>query len=286
MGADRLLSYAVALFTNVSVLLLLSLGLGVIFGMRGIINLAHGEFVMLGAYLTLTLTRAHFPLAVAVPVAAALVGVFGIAIERLVIQWLYDRLADCMIATWGLSLILTQAVVLIYGTTTEGIPTPLGSVQVGVFSFAVYNLLLIGLAALALLATLLVMRRTRYGLLARATTQSSTMAAGLGVNTAAVNMWAFGFGSLLSGFAGAVLAPFLGVAPTLGQNVIAKVFMTVIVGGPDFIVGTASAAGALGTVENVFSTTISPVIGQVALLLVAIVIVRVRPLGLTGGRQV
>ena len=284
MTPDRIFNLGFDLATTISILALVSLGLAVIFGMRGVINLAHGEFIMLGAFATLTGTRSGLNIWLAMAAAAAAVGLYGIVVERLLIRHLYGRLADTMLATWGLSLIMVQAVENRYGSVTEGIPVPIGNFTVGEFSMSKYNFVLIAAAAAGVMATYTIMRRTRYGLLARATTQSTTMAEGLGVNTSGVNMWTFGFGSALAGAAGALLAPVVGVIPTMGQTFVARAFMTVIVGGPSFVAGTVSASGLLGFIENVGTNWFTPVIGQAMLLMAAIVILRFLPQGLTGTR--
>ena len=284
MAPDRLFNLGFDLASTISILALVSLGLAVIFGMRGVINLAHGEFIMLGAFATLTGVRSGLNTWLAMAVAAAVVGLFGIVVERLIIRHLYGRLADTMLATWGLSLIMVQAVQNRYGSVTEGIPVPVGNFTVGEFSMSKYNFVLISAAAVGVLATYTIMRRTRYGLLARAATQSETMAEGLGVNTSGVNMWTFGLGSALAGAAGALLAPVVGVIPTMGQTFVARAFMTVIVGGPSFVAGTVSASGLLGFIENVGTNWFTPVIGQAMLLMAAIVILRFLPQGLTGTR--
>ena len=284
MAFDRLFNLGFDLATTISILALVSIGLAVIFGMRGIINLAHGEFIMLGAFATLSGVRSGLNIWVAMAVATVVAGAFGIVVERLLIRHLYGRLADTMLATWGLSLIMVQAVENRYGSVTEGIPVPVGNFTVGDFSMSTYNLVLMAAAAGCVLGAYAVMRRTRYGLLARAATQSSTMAESLGVNTSQVNMWTFGFGSALAGAAGALLAPLVGVIPTMGQTYVARSFMTVIVGGPVFAAGTVSASGLLGFVENVSTNRLTPVIGQAMLLIAAIVILRFMPQGLTGSR--
>ena len=284
MAFDRLFNLGFDLATTISILALVSIGLAVIFGMRGIINLAHGEFIMLGAFATLSGVRSGLNVWVAMAVATVAAGAFGIVVERLLIRHLYGRLADTMLATWGLSLIMVQAVENHYGSVTEGIPVPVGNFTVGEFSMSTYNLVLMAAAAAAVLGAYTVMRRTRYGLLARAATQSPTMAESLGVNTSQVNMWTFGFGSALAGAAGAVLAPLVGVIPTMGQTYVARSFMTVIVGGPAFAAGTVSASGLLGFVENLSTNRFTPVIGQAMLLIAAIVILRFMPQGLTGSR--
>jgi branched-chain amino acid transport system permease protein len=281
MSLDNITVFLITASTNISVLLLLALGLAIVYGVRGIINLAHGEFVMLGAYIALRLNAHQIPFVLAVPLGAVAVGTLGLVVERLLIRRLYDRLTDCMLATWGLSLILVQLVVLQYGTTTTGLPFPLGSVGIGRYSVATYDLVIIALAAAALAAIFLLMRRTSFGLLARATARSTGMAEALGVDTARIDMFTFAAGSAAAGFAGALLSPFLGVSPTMGQNFIAKAFMTVLVGGADYVLGTVGAASLLGGFEAALAHWLAPVIGQVGLLLLAIVIVRFRPNGLT-----
>ncbi len=285
MTADGAFNAGFSLITTVSVLLLVSLGLAVVFGLRRVINLAHGEFIMFGAFATLTATRAGINLWVAMAIATAVTVGFGLVVELALIRLLYARPADTMLATWGLSLILVQLAANIYGSVTEGIPTPLGSFSVGNYSMSEYNLVLIGVAWTLAAATWLVMRRTRYGLLTRAAAQNPDMAAGLGVNTRRVATWTFAYGAGLAGTAGAVLAPVVGVIPTMGQLYVARSFMAVIVGGPAFLVGTVTSSGLLGTVENLMSRSYTPVIGQAMLLVAAIVVLRFLPQGITGWRR-
>ena len=282
MAFDQIFNLGFDLVSSISILLLVSIGLAVIFGMQGIINLAHGEFIMLGAFATLSGVRSGLNVWLAMLLATAAVGAFGIVLERLLIRRLYGRLFDTMLATWGVSLILVQVVDNRYGSVTEGIPVPVGSFTVGDFSMSAYNVILMGAAVALTAATFAVMRKTRYGLLARAASQSPTMAQELGVNTSLVNMWTFGLGAALAGASGALLAPLVGVIPTMGQTFVARSFMTVIVGGPSFIAGTVSASGLLGFVENVTTNRFTPVIGQAVLLMAAIVILRFMPQGLTG----
>ena len=285
MTADGAFNTGFSLITTVSVLLLVSLGLAVVFGLRRVINLAHGELIMFGAFATLTATRAGIGLWVSMLIAVVVTAAFGLVVERLLIRHLYDRPADTMLATWGLSLILVQVAANAYGSVTEGIPTPLGSFSVGEFSMSEYNLVLIGVAWTLAAVTWAVMRRTRYGLLTRSAAQNPDMAAGLGVNTRRVAMWTFAYGAALAGAAGAVLAPVVGVIPTMGQLYVARSFMAVIVGGPAFLAGTVASSGVLGTVENLMSRSYTPVIGQAMLLVAAIVVLRFLPQGLTGWRR-
>jgi branched-chain amino acid transport system permease protein len=277
-----ILSYSFAALTNVSVLILLSMGLAVVFGTRGVINLAHGEFVMLGAYATLRLTTAHgVPFIASIAVATVVLGLFGLLVERLIVRWLYDRILDCMLATWGLSLILVQAVTNIYGSTVPGMSVPLGNFRIGHASESIYSAVLIGLALLLIAVLYVVMRRSSFGLRSRATSRTPVMAEAAGIDTARVDMITFAIGSAAAGFAGGVLAPYLGVSPTMGQNVIAQIFLAVVVGGGKFIVGTPLASLLLGSTESGLSSAFNAIIGQAGLLVLAIFIIRLLPKGLT-----
>ena len=220
-------------------------------------------------------------------VAAIGVGLVGLVVERLLIQFLYGRLAATMLATWGLSLILVQAVVLIYGPSTRGLSTPLGNFRVGAYSISEYNLVLIAAAILLLALVYLVFTRTPYGTKARAATQLPTMAAAIGINSKATNMVTFAFGATLAGAGGALLAPVAGVLPGMGQAYVGRAFMTVVVGGPGVLTGTASAAGILGTVDSFVSNAFTAFMGTASLLVLAIVLLRFLPTGISGrtGRQ-
>jgi urea transport system permease protein len=280
--ADKLADIGLSVATSVSLLVIVSIGLAVIFGMMRVINLAHGEFLMLGAFGTLTGVRAGVPIWLAMVLASLAVGLFGLVVERLLIQHLYGRLADTMLATWGLGLILVQVVVLIYGPATQGIATPLGSFRIGRYSFSQYSLVMIAAALALLVFVYVVFTRTPYGIVARAVIQKPQMASALGVNVKLVNMATFSLGSALAGAGGALIAPVAGVVPSMGQAYIARSFMTVVVGGPGVITGTASASGLLGTIEYGVSYATEPFFGVAALLIAAIVILRVRPTGLSG----
>ena len=282
MQVDQLVNLAVSVMSSVALLVIVSVGLAVIFGMMGVINLAHGEFLMLGAFFTLSGVRSGLNIWVAMVVAALAVGAVGLVVERLLIQFLYGRLAATMLATWGLSLILVQVVVLAYGPATQGIPTPLGSVEIGQYSVSQYNLVLIVAAGLLLAVVFWVFTRTRYGTMARAATQLPQMASAVGINAKRINMLTFAFGAALAGAGGALLAPVVGVVPNMGQAYVGRAFMTVVVGGPGVLTGTAAAAGLLGSVDSFVSNVFSSFLGTASLLLVAIVLLRLLPTGISG----
>ncbi len=268
--------YAVAL------LLLTSLGLAVIFGLMKVINLAHGEFMMLGAYACVLSVGAGLPLALAVPLAGLAVGLFGVLVERAVIRFLYGRIVDTLLATWGLSLLLVGAVTTLLGPQARSVPTDFGSVVIGGVSVPTYNLVIIAVAAGAAAATWALARLTPFGLLVRGTMQDPVVAGALGVNRSAVYMATFGYGSGLAGLAGAVLVPVTGASPTMGLFFVAKAFVTVIVGGHLPLLGTLAASTLFGAVDGVVSYRFSSVAGEICVLLIAVVLLRLLPLGITG----
>lgn len=263
-------------------LVLISAGLAVVFGMMKVINLAHGEFMMLGGYATITVVGLGVNVFVAMLIIAPLiVGLIGLVVERLVIRHLYGRLVDTMLATWGLSLVFIGLAKMIFGNTTTGISTPIPGFAVGNYQISGYNFFIILVAVALVIAMFAVLRGTRAGLIARGTMQRADMAAALGYSPDRIYMATFFCGSALSGLAGAVLAPLVGLVPTSGGAYIAKAFITVIAGGPSLIAGLVSSAASFGFVNQIFAFAISPVIGEVALLVAAVVVLRLIPQGIT-----
>lgn len=277
------LAVAVQVATGVATLFIVSLGLAVVFGMMRVINLAHGEFLMLGAYAAILSAGRGVNIWVAMLVVAPLaVGLVGIVVERLLIRRLYGRMTDTMLATWGLSLALIGAVTVLFGDSVSGFSAPLGSVDVGGYQTSGYALFLIAAALVLLAGTWAVLRFTPAGLIARGTMQDPQMAAALGVSPDRVYAVTFAAGAALSGLAGALIAPFSGVVPTMGTAYIARAFITVITGGAAMLAGTASASALLGSVSTLGTFLLTPVLGEVLLLGVAIVLLRLLPQGITG----
>lgn len=276
------LNWLSIVFANLGVLILAALGLAIIFGMMSIINLAHGEFIMVGAYATaISYHQLSAPLPLAILVGGIATGVLGLVLERLIIRHLYDRLIDSMVATWGISLILIQATLLTFGSRYPGISTPFGSLRFGGVSMSMYSAV-ITLTALGLLGVVyLVFQYTDYGLKARATMQNDDMARSLGVNTDYVYMGTFFFGSFVTGLAGGLFAPTVSVVPTLGSSFIIEAFVTVIVGGTNVLVGTFVSALSLSTIGSLGAQLFGTLGGRVALLVTAIVIIRLLPQGIT-----
>jgi len=264
-------------------LALISLGLAIIFGMMKVINLAHGEFLMLGGYAAIEANKLGLNIWIAMLVVAPIVvGAIGVIVERTIIRWLYGRIIDTMLATWGLSLFLIGLTTAIFGNTTVGLSAPLGSFEIGRYRLSAYTLFVIAVAVVALAGVLAALRFTRAGLIARGTMQNGAMAAALGVNPGRVYAVTFGVGAALTGLAGAVLAPVSGVFPTIGAAYVAKSFITVIGGGAAIVTGTTSASILFGAINQLATYATTPVFGEVALLAAAIVLIRVLPQGVTG----
>ena len=264
-------------------LVLISAGLAVVFGMMKVINLAHGEFMMLGGYVTITAVNSGVNIFIAMLIIAPLVvGLIGLIVERLVIRHLYGRLVDTMLATWGLSLFFIGVATMIFGNTTTGISSPIPGFSIGAYQVNGYNFFIIVVSILLILGVLFVLKSTRLGLIARGAMQRSDMAAALGYSSDRIYMMTFFVGSALSGLAGAVLAPLVGLVPTSGGAFIAKAFITVVAGGPSLVAGLLASSGLFGIVGQVFSFSVSPVMGDVAMLIAAVILLRLLPQGITG----
>lgn len=267
----------------ISFLVLVSIGLAVVFGMMRVINLAHGEFVMLGGYTTLACYNAGINIFFAMLIIAPIVvGIVGLIVERLVVRWLYGRMIDTMLATWGLSLLFVGLVTLIFGSSAVGVPTPIPGYQVGGYQMGGYNLFIIAIAILLVLLMWLVLRYTRVGLVARGAMQNPEVASSLGYNPSTIYMLTFTAGAALSGLAGGVLAPLTGLLPSSGGAFIAKAFITVISGGAAVIAGVLSSSVMFGTINQIVSFGANPVMGEIAMLVLAIVLLRLMPQGITG----
>ena len=281
---DLVASLGLQIIYGIANLALISLGLAIIFGMMRVINLAHGEFLMLGGYTVVGSTNAGVNLWVAMLILAPLVvGIIGVVVERVVIRWLYGRMIDTLLATWGLSLLLIGLVTSIFGaSTTSTISPPLGGITIGDYTSSAYELFLIFVTLALLAGVFAVLKLTKLGLVARGTMQNAEMASALGGSTSRIYMITFGLGAAVSGLAGGLLAPITGVLPTIGAIYIAKAFITVISGGAASLAGTAAASALLGGVNGIFAYITGPTIGEVALLVTAIVLLRLMPRGITG----
>ena len=272
-----------------SVLLLAAIGLAITFGVMGVINMAHGEMVMLGAYSTFIVQSllpppfAQWSLAVAIPLAFVVAGCMGILIERLVIRFLYGRPLETLLATWGVSLILQQLVRTIFGANNRQVSAPAfmsGSIEVGGLSITTGRLWIIVLAIAVFVALQLVLRATSFGLRMRAVTQNRRMAAAMGISTGRIDMLAFGLGSGIAGIAGVALSQIDNVSPNLGQGYIIDSFMVVVLGGVGNLWGTLLGALTLGVANKLLEPFVGAVLGKIMLLVFIILFIQKRPRGL------
>ena len=267
----------------IAFLALISAGLAIVFGMMRVINLAHGEFVMVGGYATLAAAKAginvYFAMLVIAPIV---VGLLGLIVERLIVRFLYGRMIDIMLATWGLGLLLTGIVTLIFGNTPVSVPTPIPGYRIGHYQMGGYNLFVIAVAVVLMGCLWFALRYTRVGLMARGAMQGREVVSALGYNPNTIYMLTFTVGAALSGLAGGVMAPLTGLLPSIGGAYIAKAFITVITGGAAVIAGTITTAAVFGTVDQIVSFASTPVLGEIAMLVLALVLLRLMPQGITG----
>jgi urea transport system permease protein len=293
-----------------SVLLVVAIGLAITFGLMGVINMAHGEFIAVGAYTTyviqnvfakgLDLSPFGFSLSIpgmglgeggmslyfvaAIPASFIVAAVVGIVLERSVIQFLYKRPLESLLATWGVSLVMQQVLKLIFGSNNVQVSSPSwlsGNWTVNDVVFGWNRVFVIGFAILLIVATWLVLNKTSLGLLIRAVMQNRNMAACMGVRTERVNTMTFAFGCGLAGLAGAFLSQIGNVGPSMGQLYIVDSFMTVVVGGVGNILGTVISALGIGMADQTLQQYLgNPVIGKIMVLGAIILFLQWRPAGL------
>jgi urea ABC transporter permease protein UrtB len=267
--------------TLVSILVLVGLGMAIIFGMMGVINLAHGEFITLGAF-TLIWVQSWggnywMGLALAPVVGAA----FGFLLEVLIIRHLYSRPLDIILATWGVSLIIQKVLELIFGSASQPVISPFeGAVPIFGISCPAYRIFLIVFVAVVIGACVLVFRRSQFGTNLRAVIQNREMAEALGINTKRVYRLSFVAGAALAALGGVLVAPIVTVYASVGVTFLSKAFFVVIVGGTGTIAGVVAGSSLIGFLETFFNYTIHPSLGRALVLILAIVLFRFRPQGL------
>jgi urea transport system permease protein len=275
-----------------SVLLLAAIGLAITFGTMGVINMAHGEMVMLGAYTTFVvqdIIRTSFPhlfdasLVIALPLAFLVAGAIGILIERTIIRFLYGRPLDTLLATWGLSLVLQQAVRSIFGPSNREVGAPSfmsGAFQLGQLTITYGRLWIVVFSLLVFATLILLLRKTPLGLYMRAVTQNRPMASAMGIRTPRVDALTFGLGSGIAGLAGVALSQIDNVSPNLGQGYIIDSFMVVVFGGVGNLFGTLVGALSLGIVNKFLEPYAGAVLGKILVLVFIILFIQRRPRGL------
>jgi len=293
-----------AIFSGISlgsILLLVALGLAITYGLMGVINMAHGELMMIGAYATYgvqNVFKAWLPgafdwyIAAAVPASFFAAALVGAVLERTVIRWLYGRPLETLLATWGISLILMQTVRTLFGAQNVGVENPSwlsGGVQVLPNLTLPYNrLAILAFAALVLAGVALLISRTRLGLFVRGVTQNRRMAACVGVNTARVDTYAFALGAGIAGLAGCALSQVGNVGPDLGQGYIVDSFMVVVLGGVGQLAGTVYAGLGLGLLNKLLEGWSGAVLAKIMVLVFIVVFIQKRPQGIFAlkGREI
>jgi urea transport system permease protein len=265
-----------------ALLFVVSIGIVIIMGHMKVVNLAHGECIMLGAYISYYMgTVLKVPFVLTLPIAFALCGLFGVAIERIVIRKLYGKEGETLLVTYGISLFLQQAVNLLCGSDLKYVKLPMeGIVRVGGIVIPHYNIFTILVAVIVGLMTLALLYRTRFGMRMRATTGNRQITECLGINTALVDTVTFGYGVALAGLAGAVLAPIKGVSPFMGIQYLTDAFMNVVVGGLSSLFGTTLSSALIGESRNILGGYINEVNASMIVFLIVIVVIRIRPEGL------
>jgi len=274
--------YVYQYFDNVGFLLLSASGLIIIFGMMGVINMAHGELMMIGAYITTFSYYAGVPAPLAVIFAGIGAGIVGIVLERLVIRFFYKQLLSSLVVTWGISLMLSQGFLLIFGPSILNMPTPFGNFPISEQTFGIYRLVLFG-AALALIAGVWALFAfTRFGTQARATMEDPGMADALGINTRSVYALTFGLGAALGGIAGGLFAMTATISPFFGINYTPLAFITVVIGGgANAITGLIASALSLAGVQTVVVNAFNQYVGYISMMAAAFLILLALPRGIS-----
>ena len=281
-AGETIFNFVYQFMDSFSFLVLAAIGLAIIFGMMGLINLAHGEYIMLGAYITTIAAAKGVWLPIAIVCGALGVAVFGGIVDRLIISRLYKRPLDSVVASWGISLLLSQGILVLFGPSMQGVSTPMGSFKVGENNYSTYRVFLAVFVVVLLLGLYCLFKYTKFGLHSRATMQNAEIARSLGVNSNRMYLSTYMLGSALAGLCGGLYAPTMSIVPTFGSNFMVQSFVTVVVGGSEPMIGTLLSGSALGVINSTLSQLFGTLIGRLGLLLVAIAFIRVLPDGFSG----
>jgi len=265
-----------------SIFLIAAIGLAVVYGAAGVINMAHGELIMLGAYTTYMMQSFGVPFLICIPIAALVVALIGLIIEFSLIRHLYDRPLDTLLATWGVSLVLMQGVRLTFGSMPQYIDVPEFlkiNVELGFVNISAFRIFLIVFALILLFVTWYIFYRTRMGIQIRAVTQNKEMAASFGIYSSRVYAVTFAIGAGLAGVAGALFGAYNIVLPTMGMSYVVEAFMMVVSGGGG-IMGTLLASVLAGEIQSIFAWMINDTFARGILYGLIVVLLRFRPQGL------
>ncbi|HKQ94341.1 MAG TPA: urea ABC transporter permease subunit UrtB [Aestuariivirgaceae bacterium] len=269
-----------------AILAVAAIGLAVIFGVAGVINMAHGQFIMVGAYTAAVVGQLGGNTFIAIPVAFIVVALLGLIVERGVIQWIYDRPLETLLATWGVGIILEVLMKVIFGPELYYVGAPRildGGIRlIGRLPYPYYRMFLIAVAIVMILLTFYIIFRTDFGLKVRAVRRNRAMSGCLGIDTARIDMLIFMYGSGLAGVAGAVLAPIKSVSTTMGFSYAVGSYMVIVLGGVGNLLGVPTGSFLIGEGETLLAYKYNSVIGQLLVFVAIVIAIRVFPRGIFG----
>jgi urea transport system permease protein len=284
--SQALISQIMIGFSVAAILAIAAIGLAIIFGVAGVINMAHGQFIMVGAYTAAVVGQLGGNTFIAIPIAFIVVALLGLVVERGIIQWIYDRPLETLLATWGVGIILEVLMKIIFGPELlyVGAPKVLdgGLRLIGRLPFPYYRLFLIAVAIVMVTLTFWIIFRTDFGLKVRAVRRNRAMSGCLGIDTAKIDMLIFMYGSGLAGVAGAVLAPIKSVSTTMGFSYAVGSYMVIVLGGVGNLLGVPTGAFLIGEGETLLAFKYNSVIGQLLVFVAIVIAIRVFPRGIFG----
>lgn len=268
--------------TTAASLLMLSMGMAIIFGIMNVVNLAHGELIVIGAYVAYTVTEIlELPFAVAIVASFFVTALLGAVIEKLIVKKLYGKVAETLLVTYALSMILQQVLRLIYGGNYIHISAPVtGALRIGGTIMPMYYGCIIVVAVLAFLVTLLLFNKTKIGMQIRAVSQNRSISECLGVNVKRIDTLTFAYGAGLTGLAGCIIAPINSMSPFVGANYMVDSFMAVVLGGVDSLFGTVLGSVLMGESNSIIGGYMDSVFAEMIVVFAVVVLIRFRPKGL------
>jgi len=267
-------------------LLLVTLGLVVIFGLMNVINMAHGEFFLIGAYCVVLIQKIGLSYWWALLLAPIVLIAVGLIVEEIVIRHIYRRFIDSILATWGISLVLKQLIVIVFGATAQSVDSPIpGPVEILGVTYPAYRLFIMGVAIALSSAMFLLFYCTPIGLAVRGVIANRTMAASLGINTRRLDRATFAIGAGIAGVAGAVMAPIMSVDPQMGVGFLIPAFLSILVGGSGTLLGALTGTAVISSTSVLVSDLWTQVVAQVVVFTLSILVIRFFPRGITGRRS-
>jgi urea transport system permease protein len=284
--SQALISQFMIGFSVAAILAISAVGLAIIFGVCGVINMAHGQFIMVGAYTAAVVGQLGGNTFIAIPIAFIVVALLGLLVERGIIQWIYDRPLETLLATWGVGIILEVLMKVIFGPELYYVGAPKvldgGLRLIGRLPYPYYRLFLIAVAIVMVVITFLIIYRTNFGLKVRAVRRNRAMTGCLGIDTAKIDMLIFMYGSGLAGIAGAVLAPIKSVSTTMGFSYAVGSYMVIVLGGVGNLLGVPTGSFLVGEGETLLAFKYNSVIGELLVFIAIVIAIRVFPRGIFG----